>query len=183
MAMWEKAVTLKDGTEILLRPGTSEDLEMVWEMLSTLSEDSLRFLPHPIKREDLETSMNELDYEKLLPIVAAIKNPPSEKTRIVALATLGFQQGISRRHRAEFDIVVHDEFQGKGLGTLLTQHMIDIAREKGLKKIHLKTSTENKRAIHTYKKLGFKIEGVLEKEHFHHLTKEYGNDYRMAIML
>lgn len=180
--MHENLVILNDGSEAFLRPVTSQDLEMVWNMLSTLSKESLRFLPHPIIREEIEQLMTHVDYEVVLPIVTIIGNSESNQ-RIVAIATLTFQQGVARRHRAEFDIIVHDDYQGKGLGTILTQHMIDIARVKGLKKIHLKTDTKNLGAVHVYKKLGFIIEGQLTMEHYHYLRKEYGDDYRMAILL
>lgn len=180
--MLEKKVILKDGLEVLFRRGVSQDLEMVWDMFSTFSEESLRFLPHPLVREEIEHMMTHINYKELLPVVAVVEGPDSQR-RIVAMATLFFQQGVARRHRAEFDIVVHDDFQGKGLGTTLIQYMIEIARERGLKKVHLKTSTENIRAIRVYEKVGFIIEGRLIMEHFHHMRKEYVDDYRMAILL
>lgn len=180
--MLERRVILKDGSEVLLRRGVPQDLEMVWDMLSTLSEESLRLLPHPLVREEIEQMMTDINYEELLPVVAIVGEADDQR-RIVAVATLSFHQGVSRRHRAEFDIVVHDDYQGRGLGTALTRYMVEIARERGLRKVHLKTSTENLRAIHVYEKVGFTIEGRLVMEHFHHLRKEYGDDYRMTILL
>jgi len=180
--MMEKFVTLKDDTEVIFRPIISQDFEMVWEMFSTLSEESLRFLPHPFIKEEIEHMMYNINYEELLAIVAVVEEPDSRQ-RIVAIATLGFQQGVARRHRAEFDIVVHDDYQGLGLGTMLTQHMIDLARERGLSKVYLKTSTQNLRAIHVYKKIGFIIEGRLIMEHYHHRRQEFGDDFRMALFL
>jgi acetyltransferase len=180
--MMEKFVTLRDDTEVLFRPITSQDFEMVWDMFSTLSEESLRFLPHPFIKEEIEYMFHNINYEELLPIVAVVEEPDS-RLRIVAVATLGFQQGVARRHRAEFDIVVHDDYQGRGLGTMLTQHMIDLARERGLSKVYLKTATQNLGAIHVYEKLGFRIEGRLVREHYHHLRQEFGDDFRMALFL
>lgn len=175
-------IILKEGSEVTLRRAVPEDLENVWEMLSTLSDESLRWLPHPIIREEIEAMMAEIDYDTLLPVVA-VSESPDDRERIAALATLGFQRGVARRHRAELDIVVHDDFQGLGLGTALTQHMIDVAGERGLKKVYLKTAMGNLRAIRLYEKLGFTIEGRLVMEHFHHRRREYGDDYRMAILL
>ena len=156
---------------------------MLWTMLSTLSEDSLQFLHNRFIRDEIQTWMNHLDYDILLPIVAVGTDHASGKMLIAALATLGFQRGESRKHRAEFDIIVHDSYQGKGLGTFLTRYVLDIAREKGLKKVYLKTNTRNQRSIHVYEKSGFKIEGRLVMEHYHYLTQQYGDDYRMAIIL
>lgn len=52
---WTKRVRLKDGISVLLRPELSTDLEMLWEMFSTLSDESLRFLPKPFPRERVES--------------------------------------------------------------------------------------------------------------------------------
>lgn len=116
-----------------------------------------------------------------MPIVAVIIELSGEE-RIIAAATLGpFSRNESSRHVTGFGIVVHDDYQDKGLGTQLTQYMIDIAREKGLKKVYLQVFTNNEKAIHVYRKCGFKIEGKLEKEHYK--DGEYGDDYRMTILL
>jgi ribosomal protein S18 acetylase RimI-like enzyme len=183
MAMIEKDVSLKDQSIIHLRPAEARDFDMLWTMLSTLSGDSLRFLHNRFIREEIESWMAHLDYGSLLPVVAIAEDRVTGKPRIAALATLGFQSGESRKHRAEFDVIVHDDYQDRGLGTALTRHMLDVAREKGLKKVFLKTNTDNERAIHVYEKLGFKIEGRLIMEHYHYLTQQYGDDYRMAIIL
>ena len=112
----------------------------------------------------------------------ALVQDTSGERRIIAAATLGpFSRREMVRHKAEFGITVHDDYQDRGLGTIMTQHMIEIARMKGLKKISLNVFTNNERAIHVYMKCGFKIEGRLEKEHYK--DGEYGDDYRMAIIL
>ena len=181
--LYEKEVLLNDQTTIHLRSGEKQDFEMLWTMLSTLSDDSLQFLHNRFIRDEIEKWIANIDYDTLLPIVATVQDMITDKTQIAAFATLGFQKGESRKHRAEFDIIVHDKHQGKGLGTVLTRYMMDIAREKGLKKVYLKTNTRNQRAIHVYEKLGFIIEGKLIMEHYHYKTQQYGDDYRMAIFL
>ena len=181
--MIEKDVSLKDQSIVHLRPAEARDPDMLWTMFSTLSEDSLRFLHSRFIRKEVESWMAHLDYGSLLPFVAIAEDRVTGKPRMAALATLGFQSGESRRHRAEFDVIVHDDYQDRGQGTALTRHMLDVAREKGLKKVFLKTNTDNRRAIHVYKKLRFKIEGKLAMEHYHYLTQQYGDDYRMAIIL
>jgi ribosomal protein S18 acetylase RimI-like enzyme len=177
---WTKEVELRDGTPILLRPEVEDDLEMLWKMFSSLSVESLRFIPNPFTRELVEGWIKNLDYEMVLPIVALSEGPPR---RIVASATLMFHPSEAFRHKAEFGIAVHDDYQGRGLGTILTQHMIEIARSRGIKKVTLSVVTVNRRAVDLYRRLGFSIEGKLEREHFNYVTGEYGADYRMALFL
>lgn len=62
-------------------------------------------------------------------------------------ATLVFKSMALYCHRAEFRITVQDYYQDLGLGTTLTRYMIDIARERGIKKVDLMVATHNERAI------------------------------------
>jgi ribosomal protein S18 acetylase RimI-like enzyme len=39
------------------------------------------------------------------------------------------------RHRAKFGITIHDDYQNRGLGTALTQYMINITRERGPRRL------------------------------------------------
>lgn len=56
--------------------------------------------------------------------------------------------------------------QGVGIGTALLEHSINIARQKGIKKLVLYSNTKLESAIHLYKKYGFaKVE--LEKGLFY----------------
>ena len=177
---WTREVELRDGTPILLRPEVEDDLEMLWEMYSSLSVESLRFMPSPFTRELVEGWIENLDYERVPPIVALTEGPPR---RIVASATLAFNPSDAFRHKAEFGIAVQDDFQGKGLGTTLARHMIEIARSKGIVKITLLVVTVNRKAVDLYRRQGFRIEGSLEREHFNYVTGEYGADYMMALFL
>ncbi|MBD3206111.1 hypothetical protein GF319_07180 [Candidatus Bathyarchaeota archaeon] len=46
-----KKVQLSYGNLVKLRPETEEDLEAVWDMFSSLSPETLQFLPIPFTRE------------------------------------------------------------------------------------------------------------------------------------
>jgi len=176
---YKKTITLSDETQVIFRPELPTDTEMLWEMFSTLSEESLRFLVLPFTRERVERWTSSINYDKVLPILALVKE--KNETRIVASASLGFFDADAYKHKADFGITVHDRFQNKGLGMALTKHILEIARKKGLRKVSLKVLTENSRAIHVYGKCGFKIEAKLEKEDF--VNGEFYDDYIMSIFL
>lgn len=176
-----KKITLKDGTLVILRPEERRDLEPVWTMFSTLSDDSLRFLPIPITRERVEGWFRDLDYERALPMLALVEEKGEE--RVVAVSSLDFSQMGHNKHLARFGITVHDDYQNLGLGKRLTEYMIEIAREKGLKKVVLEVVTHNSRAISVYRRHGFVVEGRLEMNHWNHVLGEYGDDYVMGLIL
>ncbi|MCK4933402.1 GNAT family N-acetyltransferase [Candidatus Bathyarchaeota archaeon] len=173
----EKEVVLRNGLQVSLRPELSADTDMLWEMFSTLSDESLSNLVLPFSRERIESWTGNIDYDKNLPILALISE--YGRQRIIGTASLSFGQSESLKHKAELGVTVHDDFQNLGLGIILVDHLLDIAQRMGLKKVYLLVNTDNARAIHVYDKCGFQIEAELKKEHYY--KGKFGDDYRMAI--
>jgi len=175
---YEKIVALHDGTMVLLRPELSTDTEMLWEMVSSLSNESKRFLGGGVTRKKVAGWTRGINYNMVLPIVGVIEEKP--KTRIVAIASLRFFKGFPAfAHKAEYGITVHDDYQGKGLGAELTRHMLEIAQKKGLKKVTVHVGAENKWAVRMYERCGFKKEATLANEHF--ADGKYYDNYVMSI--
>jgi len=176
---WEKKVTLRNSQRVFLRPELSTDMEMLWEMFSTLSEATLTNLVLPFSRERIERWTSNIDYDKNLPILALIKE--EGKQRIIGTASLSLNSVEAFEHKAELGVTVHDDYQNMGLGTAMVNHLLDIARKKGLKKVFLLVNTDNARAIHVYERCGFRTEAKLIKEHYR--NGRLGDDYRMAVFL
>jgi acetyltransferase len=59
---------------------------------------------------------------------------------------------------ADFGILVADDWQGRGLGTLLTEYTLQVARAWRLNRITAHTSATNPRMIRIFTKLGFELE-------------------------
>ena len=144
--------TLKDGTEVTLRPIRPEDEPLEHDMLTTLSQLTLkqRFFS-PIKSWTHETLVRfcNIDYEREVGIVALLP----EKKRIIGIGRLIIQPDF---RTGEFAVLVHDEFQGKGLGYKLLNMLIGIGQEKGLEEIEGVVLSDNDRMIDLCKSLGFK---------------------------
>ena len=176
---WETEFTAKNGKKVVFRPEQSGDTEMLWEMFSTLSEESVSNLIPPFTRERVESWTSNISYDEVLAIVAVIVN--RDKQQIIGSASLKFNPQEALKHKAELGITVHDDYQNMGIGTALLNHLIDIARMKKLCKVWLLVSTDNNRAICIYKKAGFTIEGKLCKESC--INGKYRDEYRMAHFL
>lgn len=72
-----------------------------------------------------------------------------------------------RRHVAAIGMCVHDDWQGKGVGSALMQAAIELAdRWLNLTRLELNVFTDNTAAIGLYKKFGFKVEGTHERYAF-----------------
>ncbi|MGV3346329.1 spermidine N1-acetyltransferase [Enterobacteriaceae bacterium LUAb1] len=82
--------------------------------------------------------------------------------------------------RAEFQIIIAPNYQGRGLASKATKLAMDYGFSVlNLYKLYLIVDKENKKAIHIYKKLGFETEGILRHEFFIHGI--YRDTIRMCI--
>lgn len=54
-----------------------------------------------------------------------------------------------------FDIAIKEEFQGKGFGSFLLDHIIDDCKKQGVDTIFLEVNSMNNKAINLYEKFGF----------------------------
>lgn len=80
--------------------------------------------------------------------------------KIIGSAGLNRHPG-RRSHAAALGMAVHDDYQGKGVGTVLMRELIDAADNwLGLRRIELTVYTDNERAIRLYQRFGFEIEGT-----------------------
>lgn len=82
--------------------------------------------------------------------------------------------------RAEFQIIVAPDHQGKGLARRATELAMDYGfGVLNLHKIYLVVDKENTKAIHIYETLGFQVEGVLRQEFF--INGQYRDVTRMCL--
>lgn len=79
-------------------------------------------------------------------------------------------------------LAVDPEFEGRGAGRALMGALIDLARERGGRRITLRVFAPNERARRLYERLGFEVEGVLRGE-FMIGRGEYVDDLFMALDL
>lgn len=66
-------------------------------------------------------------------------------------------------HTAVFGIFIKDGFRNIGMGTRLTNTMIEIARQRGFEMPELSVFGSNERARHVYNKCGFEEVGKIKK--------------------
>lgn len=80
---------------------------------------------------------------------------------VVGTAGIHVSSSPRLRHSAGFGIMVHRDFQNKGVGSKLIEAILDVADNwLMLVRVELTVYTDNQRAIHLYEKYGFKKEGI-----------------------
>jgi len=82
-----------------------------------------------------------------------------ENEKIVGTASLN---RMPRRmsHRGEFSVSVAKKYWNQGIGSQLLSEILNFARDNAFEIIDLQVRSDNKRAIHIYKKFGFQKAGV-----------------------
>lgn len=61
----------------------------------------------------------------------------------------------------ELGLFVREDCQGRGVGSKLVESLLQLARKENVKKIYLTVLTDNDKAIHLYKKYGFKKKRII----------------------
>jgi RimJ/RimL family protein N-acetyltransferase len=155
---------LKNNEELIIRKACVEDAVGLNELLKTiiLETDQFGFESDEFVISDEQQAhtismFSQADNAILL--VAVLNN------KIVG--SLSFRGGSSKKfhHTGEFGVQVLKDYWNLGIGKKLVKHLISWGKEnKSIYKISLRVRTDNENAIHVYKKLGFKEEGILENE-------------------
>ncbi|HEX3035531.1 MAG TPA: GNAT family N-acetyltransferase, partial [Thermodesulfobacteriota bacterium] len=159
-SQYESYHTLKDGTVVLCRPMKPEDEPLILELFNVCSRETIAFrFFHYMKITTHEqlVRFTQIDYDREISIVAVVQPPGRE--RILGIGQVLLEP---KGEKAEFAVVVGDPWQGKGLGKVLTEICISVAKEKGVKFLWGDVIPENKPMINLFKKEGFGIGGKRE---------------------
>jgi GNAT superfamily N-acetyltransferase len=143
---------LRDERRVMLRPFGHKDADPLYEFFHSLPANYRRFAWDQIdNRQLIESWGHNIDYAKVFPLLAWSGN------KIVADATLHRRKGGPLRLVGRVKWMMDPRFRGVGLGTLLVSHLIDIARDHGLRHVScMLISDLEADAVVTLQSLGFK---------------------------
>lgn len=155
---YEKNLTLKDGTEILMRPVKPIDERLVQEFFYSMSDREVyyRFL-HSIKafpRKDMQRMVN-IDYHREMSVLALVGEFGKQEVAGVGRYILDGAE------YPEVDFAVQEKFQGKGLGRVIMEYISGIAKDRGFKGIHAVVMSDNQASLHILTHIGYAVTGVM----------------------
>lgn len=152
-----KDIKLKDGTEIKLRPIKPED-EFLWlDMFKSFSEESVRFRFFRLIKDtphEMRTRYCNIDYDREIGIVAELNE--GGKRRFLGVTRIIKTPGSDEE--AEFALIVGDEWQRRGLGSVFVDYTLEVAKDKGLSKITGVVLKDNIPMMTLCKEKNFKID-------------------------
>jgi RimJ/RimL family protein N-acetyltransferase len=154
---YQKEGVLKDGTRVKLRPLVKEDREMLLQFFQGLDAAELSFLRTDVRDPAvIDRWVNHIDYRRVFPLVAEVDG------RIVGDISLHMRPVGWKRHIGNVRVVVTRDLQGRGLGTLLINEIVDLAGEFGLEKLIAEIHLQARGAFNAFKKAGFSVKAVFE---------------------
>jgi len=160
----EKTHILKNGSAVTIRTVHESDADAYLDLAKSIMAEQIYSLTQP---EELHLTVDQesewlkvnIENECHLVICAEIDRQ--------LVGQLDFSNGHRQRnaHTGEFGMGVHKDFRGLGIGSLLVRALIEWAKNNPkIEKINLCVHHTNDRAIATYKKNGFAIEGKRIKD-------------------
>ncbi len=137
---WEEQ--LRDGTPVLVRPIHPHDVELERRFIEGLSPTSRRFRFLDTMRSPSESLLRQL----------TVIDPSTDAAYVALIGPTGQEReiGVARfsalpdGRDCEFAVTVSDEWQHKGLGTLLMRRLIDVARARGIETMYSSDAADNR---------------------------------------
>lgn len=141
---------LADGSTVHVRPVRAEDRDAIRAFLAGVSPESIacRFFARP----DLEWVMGwslDVDYADRFGLVVQSGSP----SRIIAHAAYVREDA----RRAEVAFLVADDWQGRGISTVLLAHLAEVAIAHGITEFTAEVLPHNHRMIEVFRDSGFPV--------------------------
>lgn len=170
-----------NGEKITIRESLKSDAKSVIDYLHIIGGES-DFLTFGAGEFEMSVEAEEIYIENTLKKQNAIAIVAEVNGRIVG--NLNFSGGTRPRtaHVGEFGVSVLREYWGNGIGEEMIRYLINWSRNSGIiRKINLRTRSDNMRGINLYKKLGFTEEGLLKRDFY--VNGEFYDSLEMGLLI
>lgn len=145
--------TLRDGTAVLIRPIREADTTLEREFIERLSAPSRRYRFLGTMNSPSPELLRQLTHPEVVRGVAYIALL-GEGARMREIGVCRYSASTDGL-KCECAVTVSDEWQGKGLATILMRHLIDTARQSGIEQMYSIDANDNERMRELAEHLGF----------------------------
>ena len=150
-AHWEADVVLRDGSTAHLRPIRPDDAEELARMHRQQSQTSiyLRFFTYKSSLSSKELQrFTQVDYRDRVALIVL---------RGGEIIGVGRYDRLDDPLEAEVAFNIADSQQGRGLGSILMEHLAVAARENGIRRFSAEVLPENRKMLSVFQESGFEI--------------------------
>jgi acyl-CoA synthetase (NDP forming)/GNAT superfamily N-acetyltransferase len=152
---------LTDGSTVEIAPAGPADVEAVRAMHAAMSQENLYLRFFSMSPQNAEREAQRVSRE---PEPGAAALLAWLGGRLVGVASY---EATGKPDVAEVAFAVPDDMHGKGIATLLLEHLVSIARDRGVRAFTAETLTENRAMLTVFADAGLPVErqvadGVVE---------------------
>jgi len=148
---------LRDGSSIHIRAIRADDKDRLQRHFHALGFDSVRFRFLGAKKDLTPQELRyftELDFARHVGLVALRRHDGAEE--FIGVGRYICAEDDQRR--AEFALAVVDAWQGRGVGTLLMEHLARIAAAEGVERFEAEILATNRKMFDVVIALGFRVD-------------------------
>lgn len=147
---YPKSASLKSGLNLTLRPLVSTDYKALTAFFTALPGEDVLFLKERISDPKVIRGWcRKIDHGHRLHLLALADKKP------VGLASLSQDLGGWKRHIGRLNVHTLPDYRGKGIGRLLINEIIDVARQSGLMWLEAEFFDKQEAAMKMFGLLGF----------------------------
>jgi len=177
---YEFDAPLKDGTVVHFRPIRPDDVGLEHAFFRRVGPQSVYQRFFQVKRDlspkELEY-FTTLDYEDRMALIVLLEGEMVAVGRYDVIS----EQTTDSRRVAEVAFLVQDDFQGRGIGARLLQHLTAYARAQGITEFEAYVLPENHAMIRLFRDSGYRLESTIEQGIYRvDFPTEYSEDARTA---
>lgn len=152
----ECEVTARDGTAVLFRPLRATDEALIRRLFYSCSDDTIYrrfFIPlRQVPDDELRRLLN-VDYRNTMGVAGVVEENAEER-----MVAIGYYDGPPGSTVAEVDVLVADDYQNRGIGTLMMHYLTGIARDAGYTAFHAEVVQDDELTQSVLSRCGFDIE-------------------------
>ena len=154
-ARWEADVVLSDGATAHLRPIVPDDADRLVAFYGRVSDESKYFrffAPYPALSEADVRRFTRVDHDDR---VALILLTGQDMIAVARYDRIDASQ-------AEVAFLVEDAHQGRGVGSVLLEHLAQAARERGVRRFVAEVLQQNHRMITVFAEAGYTLSSRID---------------------
>jgi acyl-CoA synthetase (NDP forming)/RimJ/RimL family protein N-acetyltransferase len=149
-AHWEADVVLRDGSVAQVRPIVPNDAERLRRFHAGQSAESIYlrfFAPLKVLSDKDVARFTEVDHDWRVALVATVRG------EIIGVARYDRLDAVT----AEIAFHISDAHQGRGVGSVLLEHLTAIGQERGVTKFVADVLPQNRKMIQVFTEAGYEV--------------------------
>nr|WP_281353440.1 bifunctional GNAT family N-acetyltransferase/acetate--CoA ligase family protein [Phytoactinopolyspora mesophila] len=166
---------MSDGATAHVRPIRSDDAERLVEFYARVSDESKYyrfFAPYPRLSERDVDHFTRVDHDTRVALIMLVGD------EMIAVG----RYDRTRAGEAEVSFLVEDGHQGRGIGTVLLEHLAQAARERGLHRFVADVLPANRKMITVFVEAGYSVDDHFEDGVVHVEFEIVPTDHSLQVM-